>query len=123
MRAAIAALVVITALAVAAVAAPVVFLTENQPTVMQAPSGDLIYKRGTMTIRLTEQPCGFQGLERILEEEGIPPVHAYVMVQEGRPQVRGCWVRAAYDDDVLIEDIGGGSSFMPLSWFKTDPGV
>lgn len=123
MRAAIAALVVITALAVAAVAAPVVFLTENQPTVMQAPSGDLIYKRGTMTIRLTEQPCGFQGLERILEEEGIPPVHAYVMVQEGRPQVRGCWVLAAYDDEVLIEDIGGGSSFMPLSWFKTDPGV
>lgn len=123
MRAALAALAVVALLAVASVAAPLYFMASQPVAVQEAPSGDLIYRRGTMTIRLTEQPCGFQGLERILEEAGVPPVQAYVMVQEGRPQMRGCWVRAAYDDEVLLEDISGGGSFMPLSWFKTDPGV
>jgi hypothetical protein len=92
-------------------------------SVADAPEGDLVYRRGTMAIRLTEQPCGFREIEKLLEEEGAPPVHAYVMVQEGRPQVRGCWVRAAYDDEVLLQDMGGGDSFIPLSWFRREPGV
>lgn len=122
---ALAALIAVAALALAAVAGPLVFMASESPqaVIQEAPEGDLIYRQGTMAIRLTEQPCGFQGIERLLEEEGIPPVHSYTMVQEGRPQVRGCWVRAAYDDEVLLQDMGGGDAYMPLSWFKREPGV
>jgi hypothetical protein len=90
--------------------------------IADAPEGDLVYRRGTMALRLTDQPCGFQGLEKILEDEGIPPVHGYVMVQEGRPQVRGCWA-VNFDQEVLLLDISGGDAFIPLSWFKREPGV
>jgi hypothetical protein len=90
--------------------------------VMDAPEGDLTYRRGTMALRLTEGRCGFSKMAEPLEEEGIPPALAYVMIQEGRPQVRGCWVRT-FSDEVLLLDMGGGESFMPLSWFKREPGV
>lgn len=123
---ALATLIATAALALAAVVGPLVFAYREPPApaqVLQVAEPDLVYKQGTMALRLTHQPCPFQGIERLLEEEGFPPVHAYVMVQEGRPAVRGCWVRAAYEDEVLIQDMGGGDSFMPLSWFKPDPGV
>lgn len=123
----LAALIAVTALALAAVAFPLALAYHEappapvQPLVMGEP--DLVYKQGTMAIRLTHKPCEFSGIELILENEGVPPVLSYVMVQEGRPEVRGCWVKAAYDDEVLIQDMSGGDSFMPLSWFKPDPGV
>lgn len=84
---------------------------------------DLVYRQGTMALRLTQEPCAYREIEEILENEGIPPVKAYVMVQEGRPTVRGCWAPAAYDDEVLTQDMNGGDSFIPLSWFKPDMGV
>lgn len=123
----LAVLIATAALALAAVVGPLVFSCMEPTAQVQALPAmgepDLVYKQGTMAIHLTDQPCGFQGIERLLEEEGIPPVHAYIMVQEGRPQVRGCWVRAAYDDEVLVQDMAGGDSFMPFSWFKPDVGV
>lgn len=122
---ALAVLIATAALALAAVVGPLVFAYREpaapKPLVMAEP--DLVYKQGTMAMRLTHKPCEFSGIELILENEGVPPVLSYVMVQDGRPEVRGCWVKAAYDDEVLVMDMGGGDSFMPLSWFKPDPGV
>lgn len=126
---AMAILIATAALALAAVVGPLVFAYREPPpaAVVPEPVGmgepDLVYKQGTMAIRLKHSPCEFSGIELILQEEGVPPVLSYVMVQDGRPEVRGCWVKAAYDDEVLVMDMGGGDSFMPLSWFKPDPGV
>jgi hypothetical protein len=61
-------------------------------------------------------------VSNVQEEDGILPALAYVMTQEGRPQVRGCWV-ATFDREAMVMDIGGGEGFMPLDWFKRDPGV
>lgn len=125
MRAAVAALWAVTVLAVASVAGPLAFQASEAPPVVptEGQPGDLTYHSGSMAIRLTEGPCTFSAIRELLESEGIPPVYSYVMVQEGRPQVRGCWVRAAYEDEVLLQDMGGGDAFMPLSWFRRDPGV
>lgn len=125
---ALAALIATAVITLAAIAGPLVFAywEPAAPVVQELPvtgEPDLVYRQGTMALRLTHDPCPFQGIERLLEEEGFPPVHAYIMVQEGRPAVRGCWVNAAYEDEVLIQDMGGGDSFMPRSWFKPDPGV
>lgn len=125
MRAGLVALLAVMLLAMASVIGPLALqVSQAAPqAVREAPDGDLIYRRGTMTIRLTTLACSFRGIEKLLEDEGIPPVYGYVMVQEGRPQVRGCWVRSTDPDEVLLQDMGGGDAFMPLSWFKRDPGV
>jgi hypothetical protein len=121
-------LIATAALALAAVVGPLVFAYREPPAaVVQELQGerepDLVYKQGTVTMILRDAPCRFKALGDRLEEEGVPPARVYLMTSEGRTQARGCWVRSAFDDEALVEDLNGEATFMPLSWFKPDPGV
>jgi hypothetical protein len=82
--------------------------------------GDLFWRNGTFTLYLTSQPCASREFATDLEEAGIPPAKASLLVQTGRPTVQGCWVPDV-EGDVLTRDAGGSDGLVPASWFRPLP--
>lgn len=97
-------------------------LSAAPPTAEAEATSDLVWRNGSMTLRLTDRPCGFQALADDLNENGVPPAKALVIMQEGRPRVPGCWA-LDMDGDVLLRDVSGQDGFAPMSWFKREPQV
>ncbi len=109
-------------LAVASVAAAMAILPGGPPARAQgAGTGDrMVWRSGTSTIQLTDQPCPFAEFSSELEEWGIPPARAFELVQTGRPTVPGCWI-PDYWGDVLTRDISGHGGMVPADWFRREP--
>ena len=83
-----------------------------------AATGDLVYRSGTYSVRLTEKPCEDEELRGILEDIAVPPAKMYEITQVGKRSI-GCW---AYDmgGDVAAFSFGGGSGTIPIDWFRRE---
>jgi len=83
-------------------------------------NGALVWRSGTVTLRLTEEDCPYRELAADLECEGIPPAKAYVVDQESRRTI-GCWT-SDRDGDVITREPNGMAGTIPIDWFRRDPG-
>ncbi len=114
---------IVPVLAMACVAAALPILPGASSSHAQRPaSAELAWRNGTLTLYLTEQPCQFKAFSNDLEEVGIPPARASVVVQTGRPTLPGCWA-PDMGGDVLTRDAGGNDGMVPANWFVRLPKV
>jgi hypothetical protein len=90
-------------------------LADHRPS-----AGALFWRNGTFTLYLMEQPCASREFAADLEDAGIPPARASLLVQAGRATVQGCWA-ADVQGDVLTRDAGGSDGMVPASWFQRLP--
>jgi hypothetical protein len=83
---------------------------------------DLVYRNGTLTIRISDSPCTSEVLGTAIKGmDAVGPVKAaQVMIRQQR--LAACWALDA-DGDVLLVDQQGDGGFMPREWFKRDHGV
>lgn len=110
------------AMAAAAVVAAMLWVASlgEAPAAAAVPTGDLVYRRGTHALRLTDAPCEFEEIDADLTERGIPPVKAYLTLQrDGRWSMSGCWARSM-GSEVLTRDTAGGDGYIPADWFKRE---
>lgn len=88
------------------------------PIAPRAQPGELVYRQGTMTWRLQEQPCTSELLAAALRgDEGIASGEpkAAVIEQNG-VLFAGCW-GWDYEADILVADFRG-VGIMPREWFS-----
>jgi hypothetical protein len=80
----------------------------------------LVWRSGTVTLKLTDRPCPSAEFADALEQEGVGKARAYDVVQGSR-RYTGCWTRDDGGDVVTMEpgrDIGS----IPLDWFRMASG-
>jgi hypothetical protein len=76
----------------------------------------LVWRSGSATLRLTDQPCPNEEFTRTLESEGVTKPRAYEVTQGSR-RYTGCWAKDVGGDVVTMEpgrDIGE----IPIAWFR-----
>jgi hypothetical protein len=94
-------------------------LDASGPAPAVAEARDLVWRNGTLTLRLSEEPCRIAQLADALElSESMPqPPQAAVVAQTGRASVAACWVMDV-NGDVVMRDVGGNEGFIPMDWFR-----
>ena len=120
MRSRIVAMAIMPLALVAAMPGPLA-LGVHRPPGTQPGGSDLVWRNGTMTLRLTEQACQFDEVALMLElvESTASPPKAAVAFQPGRDAQPSCWVLDVAGD-VVTRDAAGNEGFIPLGWFKRD---
>lgn len=93
---------------------------EDQPVRPAAEgTGDLVYRFGTYSVRLTDMPCPFEDFIEELEAEGIPPARAAV-ITSGQRRHTGCWVRDM-SGDVMMRQADAELGVLPAEGFRREP--
>ena len=88
--------------------------SEGAPATDAVPG--LVWHSGTVTMRLTDQPCRVDDFARVLEVEGVVPPRTYV-VHQGSREFSGCWSKDLGGDVITMEanrDLGS----IPIAWFR-----
>jgi hypothetical protein len=80
--------------------------------------GELVYRRGTFSLRLTNRPCPVDEFVLELESEGVPPALAFVTTQGDRRHL-GCWAKDI-GGDVMTRQAGAEPGTIPIDWFQRD---
>ena len=80
----------------------------------------LVWRSGTVTVRLTDRPCPSEDLARVLEVEGVTRPLAYEVTQKGRRST-GCWSKDLAGDVVTMEP-GREVGSIPVAWFRQEAG-
>lgn len=113
-------LLVVLALAITgAIVGPLVFSADANRAPAVARSGDLEWRNGTYSVRLTELPCHFYELaDELAADDGIPPAKGAV-VMLGARGVSACWMKDI-GGDVMIKDMTGYTGMVPMEWFKRE---
>jgi hypothetical protein len=103
---------------------PPLALDARPASAVQPDAGELVWRNGTLTLRLIEQPCRITELADALElSEGMPQApQAAVVAQVGRGSISACWV-ADVNGDVVMRDAAGTEGFIPMDWFQRDAAV
>lgn len=83
---------------------------------------DLIYKQGTLSVRLTQAPCTSPALALMLAQLDNTAEPRRAIVHHGRELVESCW-GIDTDADIVLADAKGGSGFLPHDWFKRVPSI
>lgn len=94
-------------------------LSARTPLPQPAGPSGLVWRNGTFSMRLTDQPCEREDLRAELEEEGIPPAKVYIATQ-GSIHSIGCWV-LDMSGDVMTRNARGEEGTVPMGWFRREP--
>lgn len=89
------------------------------PVVVLASGGDLVWRTGTMALRLTDESCPFDEERDQLELEGVPPAKRYIVTQAGRKR-SGCYVKDMGGDVLTLEPAGREVGTIPMEWFRRE---
>ena len=87
-----------------------------------AKAQEMVYQQGALTVRLTSQPCASEVFAAALKVQGAVSVPKAAQVIMGQRSVPACWALDS-DADVAMADQDGDKGFLPLAWFKIEPGV
>ena len=82
-----------------------------------AATGDLVYRSGTYSVRLTDEPCPYEEITSTLDSEGIPPAKAYrELLSDGRWALPGCWARDIGGDVMTMDTASNERKTIPKEW-------
>lgn len=114
-------LLVLVALGIYALWWPAAAPAKALPARAAAPAGtgEMVYRQGSYSVRLNEQPCAFQELRDALQADDAMGDAKAAVVMEGARRISGCWVRGI--DEVQLQDMAGHGGSLPLEWFKREP--
>lgn len=103
------------------IAAGVIIRMEEAPAAAPAPvtTGELVYRQGTYSYRLTDEPCPFEEFALELEAEGIPPARM-AAITSGSRRFTGCWAKDI-GGDVMTRQFNVEPGTLPLDGFKPEP--
>lgn len=107
-------------LALASILAAGLILALEAPAAA-APAGpmQLVYRQGTYSYRLTDDPCPSEEFALELETEGIPPARAAVITSGNRRSI-GCWAKDI-GGDVMTRQFNAVPGTLPIDGFKPEP--
>jgi hypothetical protein len=92
---------------------------EVPPVAAGTGGSNLVWRTGTMVLRLTDEDCPFTEERDQLEAEGIPPAKRYVVTQAGRKR-SGCYVKDMGGDVLTLEPDGREVGTIPIDWFRRE---
>lgn len=91
-----------------------VLLSEPPPK----PTGsDLVYRQGSYSVRLTNEPCGNEEYREQLESEGIPPARRSA-IASGSRTYSGCYTRTMSGDVLTLDYLATETGTLPKEGFK-----
>ena len=80
----------------------------------------MVWRSGTVSLRLTDRPCPSEDLARALETEGVTKARAYELTQKSQ-RVTGCWSKDLGGDVLTLEE-GREIGTIPVGWFRSGAG-
>lgn len=101
-----------------AVLGPLAFSARTKEQPAAAATGELVYRSGSYSVRLTDAPCDQPELVGHLESEGIPPAKIAV-VTAGQQRYHECWVMDI-GGDVMTLDLAGQQGTIPIDWLRRE---